>query len=174
MHLSDWLLPSPYQNVRCAGAMCPGHSTGKQKQQTSTNKPPTNRYESPPENPESHSAWHPLPPPSQSGTWPLRGLLSKTKYLLYPSSPARLSLMGPYDVGGRAKLSLAPTLRLEGSKQLAAALQLRRGQAGARAREAASVPVPVPVPAPALAPVPVHTVPAAMAEWPPVGAGRPL
>lgn len=82
--------------------------------------------------------------------------MSKGKYLLYPSSPARLGLMGPYDVGGRAKLSLAPTLRLEGSKQLAAALQLRRGQAGARVKEAASEPVPVPVPAPALAPVPVR------------------
>lgn len=62
--------------------------------------------------------------------------------------------MGPYDVGGRAKLSLAPTLRLEGSKQLAAALQLRRGQAGARVREAAPEPVPVPVPVPLPVPAP--------------------
>lgn len=42
--------------------------------------------------------------------------------------------MGLYHVGGRVELSLqaAPALRLEGSKQLAAALQVRRGQAGAR------------------------------------------
>ncbi|PTB35994.1 hypothetical protein M441DRAFT_51668 [Trichoderma asperellum CBS 433.97] len=107
----------------------------RSKQQTSAKSPPLhvpNRYDSPPENPESHSAWHPLPPPVSRGTWPLRGLLSTGKYLLYPSSPARLSLMGLSHVGGRAKLSLAAALRVEGSKQLAAALQVRRGQAGAR------------------------------------------
>lgn len=114
--------------------LCPDNSTANSRQ---VQKPPTacmyltatTHHLGAPSRTARGTPFH---PPVSRGTWPLRGLLSTGKYLLYPLSPARLSLMDLSHVGGRAKLSLAPALRVEGSKQLAAALQVRRGQAGAR------------------------------------------